>query len=296
MKSVSHLRAIFYAASGFTVWVLCDTGAKLGADMGVSTFLMLASYGFVGMAVLALYAAPRGEIRKLWPRAPRRQLGRAIIATGSTLVNIVAVKYMPLTMFYIVVFTAPMAVALMASLFLRERLTPIKVLMIVAGFVGVVIAINPAGPLQGQWIGYAAVGCGVVLYASNAVWLRRLTQNESMQSIAFLGALIMAIAGTVACCLAPPGMLPLKAVPLLLGMGVCCIFGNVLNFLALKYTTAATVSQFHYTQIITGSIMGYLLWHEVPTWHFLTGAVIIVASGCFIAAQARKTGVLAPAP
>jgi drug/metabolite transporter (DMT)-like permease len=288
MRSVSHLRAIVYAIAGFAAWVLCDTFAKLLGGLGVAPFLGVASCGVFGTIAVVLYAGWQGKLRSLWPRQLKQQLLRSLLGAGSTLTNFIAVKHMPLTMFYIVIFMAPMVIAILASMFLKERLTALRVVAIIAGFTGVVIALNPLGHMEGEWIGYLSVGIGVFFFAANAVWLRAMTQNESFYSLAFVSALVQAVIGSAACLAFPPAAVPPVAVSYMIGMGVLNVVGMSLNFMALKHTTAATVSQFHYTQIIWGSILGYVLWHEVPTWHFAIGAAIIIASGCYIAAQAHK--------
>jgi drug/metabolite transporter (DMT)-like permease len=62
----------------------------------------------------------------------------------------------------------------------------------------------------------------------------------------------------------------------------------MLNYYALRLTTAATVMQFHYSQIIAGALIGYLIWHDVPSWMTIGGAAVIIASGLFIAAHTHK--------
>ena len=48
---------------------------------------------------------------------------------------------------------------------------------IVAGFAGVVVAINPLDNLtQGDWTGYAAVSVSVLCFSASAVWLRVMTR------------------------------------------------------------------------------------------------------------------------
>jgi drug/metabolite transporter (DMT)-like permease len=70
------------------------------------------------------------------------------------------------------------------------------------------------------------------------------------------------------------------------------VAGNLFYSFALKHTTAANVAQFHYTQIITGAIIGYLMWQSVPTPFLIVGSVIIIASGLYIATRARKAEIL----
>jgi drug/metabolite transporter (DMT)-like permease len=73
-------------------------------------------------------------------------------------------------------------------------------------------------------------------------------------------------------------------------MGLFNVSGNLFNSIALRLTDAATVEQFHYTQIIAGALLGYLIWDEIPTQHLIVGAVIIIASGLYVAHAHYKSG------
>jgi drug/metabolite transporter (DMT)-like permease len=44
------------------------------------------------------------------------------------------------------------------------------------------------------------------------------------------------------------------------------------------------VSQCHYTQLITGALLTWLIWHETPTVWMMAGSVLIVAAGWLMAA------------
>ncbi|HLJ77809.1 MAG TPA: EamA family transporter, partial [Acidobacteriaceae bacterium] len=65
--------------------------------------------------------------------------------------------------------------------------------------------------------------------------------------------------------------------------------GSFLFFVALKHTTAATVAQYHYTQLLTGALMAYLIWRTQPTVFMILGAVLIVGSGMYIAITAPRS-------
>jgi drug/metabolite transporter (DMT)-like permease len=75
----------------------------------------------------------------------------------------------------------------------------------------------------------------------------------------------------------------------LFGMGAFCSAGSICFFVALKHTSASTVSQYHYTQLITGALVSYLVWHELPTVWMLLGGGLILASGLYIAVLASRT-------
>jgi drug/metabolite transporter (DMT)-like permease len=76
----------------------------------------------------------------------------------------------------------------------------------------------------------------------------------------------------------------------LFAMGAFCAAGSICFFLALKHTSASNVSQYHYTQLITGALVSYVVWRELPTMCMLLGGAIIVASGLYIAVLASRSG------
>jgi drug/metabolite transporter (DMT)-like permease len=71
-------------------------------------------------------------------------------------------------------------------------------------------------------------------------------------------------------------------------MGVFCALGTLCFYIAVKHTSAANVSQYHYTQLITGTLVTYLIWHEKPGFYVLLGGALIFASGLYIAVSARE--------
>jgi drug/metabolite transporter (DMT)-like permease len=287
-KIPSHLRAIGFALAGFTSWVFGDTLMKVAGEADLPPYEVVAFLCLFGIVLMAIKGAVQGNVMALWPRQPRRQFVRIVLALGCSMSNAVALKHLPLTLFYATVFTAPMVIALMAVVFLRERLTPVKIIAIIAGFAGVVVAINPLDNLtQGDWTGYAAALVGVLCFSGSTVWLRVITQSETSDSIAFFTSVVgVVLCGVVtAWHAAPVGPFALLT---LFAMAVFTLIGNLCNFTALRLATAATVSQFHYTQIVAGSLLGFLIWHDVPALHTVLGAGFIVASGLYIAAQGKS--------
>ena len=109
-----------------------------------------------------------------------------------------------------------------------------------------------------------------------------MTQTESALSLTFSSGLVTGVAGGLAMLVhAAPVTLKLSAV--VAACGLVCVLGSLCFFAALRHTTAATVSQYHYTQLITGALLGYLLWHERPTLAMLLGATLITAAGLYTA-------------
>jgi drug/metabolite transporter (DMT)-like permease len=288
MKPSSELRAIGLAVAGFTCWVFGDTLMKLASEAELPPHEIVAFLCLFGAVMMMAKGAAQGSVMALWPRHPGRQLARVVLALGCSMANAVALAHLPLTLFYTAVFTAPIFISLLAAVLLRERLTAVQIIAIIAGFAGVVVAINPLDNLtKGDWTGFGAVLVGVLCFSASAVWLRVMTQSETSDSIVFFYGLVGALlcGGLTAWHATPvsPSMLLL-----LFAMAIFTVVGQLCNFTAMRSTTAATVSQFHYTQIVTGALLGFLIWHDIPALHTVLGVGIIIGSGLYIAARGRK--------
>ncbi len=300
-RSVSHLGAIGFALAGFTFWVLADTCIKLVGQSGLPAYEMVAFLGMFMAICLAVYAVARGQARVLMPHRLDRQLARACLDMANNVCVVVALRHLSLTMFYIMIFTAPMTISLLSAFFLGESLPWKRALAIATGFAGVVLAVNPFGSArEGDWIGYSACLVCVACFSVNMVWSRVLTRTEQPESLAFFSGLVTSamgflwmlvagagrfggqVSGTGTTGLTPPLLLGL------FGMGMFCALGTLCFYIAVKHTSAANVSQYHYTQLITGTLVTYLVWHTQPGIFVLLGGALIFGSGLYIALGARE--------
>lgn len=286
--SISDLEAVGLALAGFTLWVLADTSIKIAGNSRLPAYEVVAFQGFFIVVFLILRDLGRSGIISLWPKRPWPQVVRGCLDLGNNLCVVVALRHLPLSLFYILVFMAPMTIAILAAIFLRERLSWRTSSAILVGFSGVVIAVDPfSSARRGDWIGYLACIICVACFSANMVWSRVIMQTERPESLTFFSGLVMAVAGVVLMVwhFEP---LTVKLVTVLGAMGIFCTIGSICFFVALKYTSAANVSQYHYTQLITGTFIAYLIWHDKPSTSMLIGGALIIASGLYIAILASR--------
>jgi drug/metabolite transporter (DMT)-like permease len=289
-KEVSDLRAIGLAVAGFTFWVLGDSSIKFVGQFGLPPYEMVAFLGLFMVMFLAIYELGRGEVRLLLPHRLGRQVGRACLDMGNNLCVVIALRHLTLTLFYILVFMAPILIALLSSVFLREGLSWKKSAAIVAGFAGVVIAVHPwSSAREGDWIGFGACMVCVACFSINMVWSRVLTRTETPESLAFFSGLVTAVVGFALMTLVHAEPLTLGLTAGLFTMGLFCALGTLCFYIAVKHTSAANVSQYHYTQLLTGTIISYLVWHDKPGLYVWMGGSLILASGLYVAVASRET-------
>jgi drug/metabolite transporter (DMT)-like permease len=288
-RPISHLGAICFALAGFTFWVLCDSAIKLAGTSALPNYEIVAFLGIFIAMFSSIYALLRGEVQKLWPKQPKPLTVRAFLDVGNNLCVVIALRHLSLTLFYILVFMSPMVVAILGRFYLHERLDWRKVAAILTGFLGVVIAVDPFRSVgSNDLIGYAACAVCVSCFSAGIVWSRKISQTERTESVVFFSGLVGACVGLTGM-LAYAAPLDARLLAILLVMGLLCALGSICIFVALTHTTAAAVSQYHYTQLLSGAIIAYLLFNEKPTRAMLVGAILIGAAGLYIAVRAARS-------
>ena len=283
-----HLHALGSALLGYMLWVLSDTCMKLAGETDLPAYEIVGFLGGVGCLFLIIYTGARGKLRSLWPKSPRIQLRRGALSLICNVCNVIALKHLPLAEFFITVFTAPMMIALLAHYFLKEKLSKATLCAIIAGFAGVFLAINPASATHhGDWIGYIAASIGTLAFAMATVGLRITSQTETIYSLGFFSSFCNALFGFALMLHHGVTVSPVIFL-ILVAMGLFCIMGNLANYWALRHTAAGNVAALHYSQIVTGAIIGYIIWHDVPTLTMFIGAAVIIATGIYVAAHVHK--------
>jgi drug/metabolite transporter (DMT)-like permease len=286
----NYPRAAFYALSGFTGWVFSDALTKLVRAEGVPQGQILLIVGLSGMVVIFLLSALRGKINRLQPRNPLGLFALGLCQWFAYICWLAALPNLPLANMYVVAFLTPMAVAALAALILKEHLGWKRGVAIGCGFAGVVVAVNPVGLIHntGQWAAYFAVFGSMAGTSAQMLVLRIVSQKEASECTSFYPRAVVLAAGAIAC--ASTGFVAMKpwVFMALCGSGALGALGWALMAKAYKNAPAAAVAPFHYSQMITGAILGYLIWDNVPSLWLIGGAAIIISSGIYLVRHERR--------
>jgi drug/metabolite transporter (DMT)-like permease len=293
-QPVYHVRAILYALAGFTCWVASDTLLKLIGEGPVPKYELMAVSSIGGMTIIAAFTLFRGGIGKLRPNGWKGLFILGLLHLANFSFWIMALTRLPLANLYTVAFLSPIVVSILAAVFLREPITWKHGIAIAAGFVGVVIAVNPVQLLQhaNKSLAYGFVFGSMVLLSVMMLILRILGRSESRECTAFYPRVVILIGSVLATFIVAYKPMTAGIVIVAALSGGAGSLGWLLMAHAYKLAPAATVAPFHYSEIVTGALAGYLIWHDVPSMHVLAGAAIIVSSGIYIITHTRKSPVL----
>lgn len=241
--------------------------------------------------LIACLGGPHRLRTPLWPL----HMARAFLFAVGFSMFYAAFPFMGLAEVSTIFFSAPLMTALMAALFLGERIGVHRAAALVVGFAGVVIAMNPFGG-QFSWAAVLPLLCAVT-YAASQIIARRIGEREStltvgLYTLSFSGVMIVPIGFLVAQILP---MVPETAhlrwglpegfwsdLPRLAGFGAIGMVAYMLASRAYQVAPASLVAPFDYTYLPFAAVLGYLVWAEVPTTATLTGMVLIIASGLYI--------------
>ena len=273
------MAAIALTASGYAAFNIGDAVVKvLSAKFSWAQIMVV--NGLLIVTAMVAYGLWREGMRTFRAHNPRWVAMRALFSVGTTLSNIVALPHIRLTTFYTIIFTSPFWVALLSAVFLGEKLERRRLAVILSGFAVIAYIMRPGGEIFNVWS--LMVLASAFLYSCSVVTMRWLGTRESRVVIISSGSL-MCVA--MALPFAWGHFLPLT----LADAGLFALMGGTgalgIAFIAYAFQTspsAAVIAPFHYTQMVWGALLGYVIFAEVPDMPTMAGAGLLIAGGLLL--------------
>ncbi|MGR3503413.1 DMT family transporter [Pseudaestuariivita sp.] len=248
-----------------------DTAGKLLQAEGVAApFVAWARFVVGALAVLPFL--PRAEFACL--RDPRLWFRGALIGAGIFSI-LTALSRAPLADAFAGLFVGPIVSVVLSALLLKERVSALRWLLVLAGFAGVLMVVRPTGNAE-PFLAFAVLAglfYGGFLTASR--WLAGAFTPKTLLASQMLAAMVL---------LTPlglwfwPEMSP-KIIALLLVSGLCSMGGNLTLILAYRQASAAQVAPFVYVQLLAATALGYLVFQDVPAPLTWAGMAVIALAG-----------------
>ena len=189
-----------------------------------------------------------------------------------------ALTLIPIGQVVAIEFTMPIWTAILAAIFLGERMTQWKVAAIVLGIVGVIIIVRPAtGEINpGQLIALgAAIGFGISI-----AMVKSLTRTEQAVAIIFWMLVVQSVIGLF------PALYVWKWpsahawgwVPVI---AFCGTYSHYCMARALRHADATVVIPMDFLRVPLTATVGWLLYAEQLDMFTVLGAVLILAGNLF---------------
>jgi drug/metabolite transporter (DMT)-like permease len=279
------LAGIVMMLLGILLFSLNDVMGKwLVATYTVGQVLLLRSAA--ALAVIAPFVVKQGIRRTLRPERPGLQVLRVALGSCEVALFYWAVSYLPLADTMTLWLAAPVWAVVLAALLLGERVDARRWLAVVAGFVGVAVALDPSGQSLSMPALIALVGS--FSFAAMMITGRQLRGTPDVTLVAWqtLGAFLMGVVllpfGWVTPSLADAGLLGL--------LGIVAMVAHLCVTRSLKLAEASVVVPYQYTLIVWALVFGWLVFGDWPTPAMLLGAALIIAAGMALLVLERRAG------
>ena len=209
---------------------------------------------------------------------------RGAALLGSSLFFISGLRFLPIAEASATGFVSPLFVTALSIIFLGEKVGLRRWIATAVGLVGVIIILRPGSGAFHPAAFFPLVSA--LAWAGTLIMTRMMSGTEraittmtysSIVGLFLLSALVPSVWVT-------PSW---QDIALGVFIGVASTAGQWIVVLAFRYADASVLAPFSYTQLLWVSILGFLVFGEVPDLWTIVGAAFIVSSGLYTAHRER---------
>lgn len=240
----------------------------------LNVFQVMEIRSLLGFLMLLPLIHVNGGFKAMRTARPLQHVSRNLVHYGAQLGWFYALTLIPMAQVVSIEFTMPVWTAILATLFLGERMTPWKIAAIVLGVIGVIVIVRPAtGEINpGQLIALvAAVGFG-----TSIVLMKSLTRTEATLAIIFWMLVIQSAAGLVPALWAWQWPSP-YVWGWLVVIAFCGTFSHFCMAKAMLYADATVVVPMDFLRVPLTALVGFLIYRERLDLFTVLGAALILA-------------------
>ncbi len=232
-------------------------------------------FGIVIMSGMALIKKESLKTTRL-----RQHLLRSISGMIAMLAYFYAITRLPLATAITLSYTSPISMVILAMVLYREKITPVTILGLAIGFIGILLLLQPNFS-NDAW---KAILIGLASgFISGWAYLQvqELTRmNEPGWRIVFYFSLVL--------CLIPAIVLTVtgswhpvnpKTLIYLIGMGVCATLAQLFMTKSYAEGNKFVASSLSYLTIVFSAVLGALVLQDILHWAEILAMLVIVASG-----------------
>lgn len=256
----------------------------LGNNYQISQIMFL-RYLFATISILPCMVLHDGR-RSFFTKYPTIHIARAALLSIGITMYCFSLTKLPLSTVITINFTIPIFTLILAFIFLKENVTRPKIIATLVGFVGIMIT---AEPTRANFASYAIIIllASSVMFAVLDIMNKKFVIQEGILTMLFYTA----IATTAFCAI--PAWLSWKSLALFdlmlfvfLGIGANLLLYCILK--AFERVDISSIAPFRYIEFLLSMIIGFVLFHEIPTLSTIIGACIIAPSTLYIVLAETK--------
>ena len=265
-------KAAFWMALSIASFLLMSVAGRATTSV-LSVFQVLELRSIIGWFILLPLVLARGGFAAMASQRLPLHIARNIVHYVGQGAWLYALTLIPLGVLVSIEFTTPIWTALLAVLFLGEKLNRGRIASIIFGLIGVIIIVRPsAGSIEP---GHLIVLGAAVCFGASVVMVKALTRTDSVVRIIFWMLVVQSVLGLV------PALIqwrnpPLEVWPWLLVIGFTGMSSHFCMARALTYADATLISPMDFLRVPLSALIGWLLYKEQIDIFTAGGAALIL--------------------
>ncbi|WP_298256012.1 DMT family transporter [uncultured Litoreibacter sp.] len=282
------LAALWMVGAIISFSTMAVAGRKISAEL--DTFELMTYRSVISIALVLGIGAAAGTLNQISSRHFGLHVVRNISHFAGQNMWFAAIAIAPLAQVVAIEFTSPIWVALLAPIFLAERLTSLRIAVAILGFIGVLVVVRP--DVSNLDLGSMLAAGSAIGFAGSAIATKKLTQHHSITCILFWLALMQAVFGiTIAGWdghLAWPSS---QLIPWVIVVSCTGLSAHFCLTTALSHAPAVVVMPMDFGRLPIVALLGVAIFHEAfDPWVLVGAAIIFGANYLNIAFETRKSG------
>ena len=255
---------------------------ELQRHMGSFEIVFLRS---VVMLAIVLAMLPRAGIASIKTRRFAVHAWRNTIHFCGQVLWVYSIGALTLATVFAIEFTMPVWTALLAWIFLKEKFTFPRLVMLALGLAGVLIIVRPGGGAFHP--AAAAMILGSLCYASSFIFTKRLSSTDTALAVLFWMAVVQTPISLVAS--APQWVGPVAAdVPWILAIGIGSFSAHYCMTQAMRLVDAMVAVPIDFIRLPLIAVVGAAVYGEPFDPLVLAGAAIIFAGTYYSLRRERR--------
>lgn len=282
--AASKLRPILYFLAAMALFVTMDAINKtLAQSYAVPQIMAIRFALFVAMGCII---ARKGPWLVLKSRAPWWQALRTLVLLSEMAAFVLAFRYLPLADVHALAAAAPLLTTALAHFFLKERVDLVGWLLVAGGMTGALLVVGPAFEQFGpsMWLAVVAtITWGVYQVLTRIVGQLDSTDVTTLHT-PIVGLFLLGTAATFVWEWPDATGWFLLVVGGVFGAGA-----HIFVVRALALAPASELQPYNYFMLVFATVLGVVIYGDVPGFWTWVGAAIVVACGLIAMRRSAKT-------
>ncbi|KQZ29300.1 multidrug DMT transporter permease [Mesorhizobium sp. Root552] len=262
------------------LWMALSIASFLGMTVAgrettnaLNVFQVTELRSVVGFIILLPLVLASGGFAAMKTQRPMQHIARNVVHYMGQAGWLYALTLIPLAELVSIEFTTPIWTAILAVMFLGEKLNVRKIVAITFGILGVLVIVRPGmGTME---TGHLIVLCAAVSFGISMVMVKSLTRTESVVRIIFWMLVVQSVIGLI-----PAWMEwrnpPLSLWPWIVAIAFTGMSSHFCLARALTYADATIVSPMDFLRLPFTAMVGWLIYSENVDAFTIGGAALIL--------------------